>query len=104
MEGLAFGAFGEVSTEVQQLINATAQFAAKRTWREMGARTQKEALGIRLQKYKKMVGISTVRSYAIAMLSKLAEMRKPPAELWREGRDGRPWTLQEWLGGWRFPQ
>ena len=55
----------------------------------MGPRTQKEAFGIRLQKYKKMVGISTVRSYAIAIC------RNSLKCVSHQGRDGRPWTLQE---------
>ena len=84
------------ATAIHSSSTHTAQFAAKRsalTWEGDGARTQKEkgkkeacGIGIRLQKYKKMVGISTVRSYAINCVYIHSE---PPAELWREGRDGR---------------
>ena len=46
IDGLAFGAYGEASSDVEQLVQSIAAASALRHWRSMGARNVSEAKAI----------------------------------------------------------
>ena len=60
--GLAFGAFGEVSKTVPDLLRKVAKVAAARQWRKLGARSRDEAKAHLYQKYRRLVGILGVKA------------------------------------------
>ena len=75
IDGLVFGAFGEASTDVEQLLQACAKIGAERHWREMGARKPEEAQDVLLAKYRRQIGVEAVRGHATLKLDRLRQVR-----------------------------
>ena len=64
---VVFGAFGEASRQTSSLFSSVATAFAKKCWREMGARSMPEALGLTTQRIRRQWGIAAVRAHALAL-------------------------------------
>ena len=64
IHGLCFGAFSEASDDVSTLVDMMAASGAELMWRDMGARTKTEAMGI--IKHSLVVELGTVAARAMA--------------------------------------
>ena len=63
-QGLVFGAYGEVSEEVERLLRLCSEKRAARSWRGIGARTKQEATDLLMEDMRARVGILGVRVHA----------------------------------------
>ena len=64
VRGLAAGQYGEVSPDGHSLVQACAESIANRRWRELGARSAKEACGFVTATVKRRLGLVLVREMA----------------------------------------
>ena len=58
VRGLAFGQYGEWSEDVDVLLSAAADGAARSTWRHLGARTQAEARAYYITRFRRRLGLT----------------------------------------------
>ena len=68
--GLGFGARGDVSQSVHDLLGVMATRGATLSWRIMGARTVAEARGFLVARIRRDWGIAAVRAHARLFLSR----------------------------------
>ena len=64
IEGLVFGAYGEVSRDVDALVKLAATHGAPARWRDMGARNVMEARSTITQQWRRTLGVQGVRAHA----------------------------------------
>ena len=64
MRALVFGNHGEASPDVHHFITAAARKLARSTWVQLGARSEDEAYGCHLQRFRRDVGIAVAREFA----------------------------------------
>ena len=74
VEGLVFGAYGEVSNHVDQLMKAAAGKAAGVHWRRLGAQTMADARSTYVRRFRDWLGIECVRSHAKMKADRLREV------------------------------
>ena len=74
VEGLVFGAYGEVSEHVDQLMLAAAGKAAGVHWRTMGAQNVADAKSAYVTRFRDWLGIEGVRSHAKMKADRLREV------------------------------
>ena len=73
MEGVIFGAYGEVSQHVDDLMHTAADKAASVHWRSMGAPSQQNAKAMYVTRFREWLGIECVRSHAKLKADRLTE-------------------------------
>ena len=73
IEGLIFGAYGEVSQHVDDLMHTAADKAASVHWRSMGAPSQQNAKAMYVTRFREWLGIECVRSHAKLKADRLTE-------------------------------
>lgn len=71
-EGLIFGSYGEVSPQVHALLEAFAIAIAAREWRDMGARSEREARGIITTQLRRELSVASHAGHARMLLSRRA--------------------------------
>ena len=64
VRALVFGNYGEASPDVHHCITAAARQRAEQTWRRYGARSEDEAYGFWLQRFRRDIGMAAVREFA----------------------------------------
>ena len=74
IDGLVFGAYGEASSDVEQLVQKIAAGSAQRHWRGMGARDVMEAKSILIARARKWLGVEAVRGHAMLKLDRLRQV------------------------------
>ena len=98
---LAFGAYGEVNTEFEELISQFARRSACTKWRAMGARSEKEANGVIKSQYIKQIAICAIRAQAEYKMNRIIDCaaeytfnydRHQFYNIQAELRNRRPWT------------
>ena len=62
--GLVFGAYGEASADVHDLLRLAARAQAELLWRESGARSVDEMYAVLVSRARRRVGLSTVQAMA----------------------------------------
>ena len=62
--GLIFGAYGEASADVHDLLTEASVQEAQRLWRLMGARSMSEMRGFVISRMRRRVGVAAVRAMA----------------------------------------
>ena len=87
IRGFVFGAFGEVSKDVQKYTEELAEMGSERTWRDMGARSQMEAKNLIRTMIRESIGIEAVRGNARLLLDRLAVMSGDAAKA-KQRREG----------------
>jgi hypothetical protein len=75
--GLVFGAYGEASDDVHELIDVAAEAKARRLWRQAGARSQKEYQGYLKRNMRRRVGLVTVQEQAMHLIARLPLINVP---------------------------
>jgi hypothetical protein len=73
VHGLVAGAYGEMSSDVEDLVQLCAAASARNNWRSMGARNEKEAKAALVERARKRVGIEAVRGHAMLKLDRLRQ-------------------------------
>ena len=81
VRGLAAGQYGEVSPDVHSLVAVCAESIASRRWRELGARSAKEACGFVTAAVKRRLGLVLVREMARFRLRRVPAIGVPNAAL-----------------------
>ena len=61
---MVFGNHGEASPDVHHFIAAAARKLARSTWVRLGARSEDEAYGCHVQRFRRDVGIAVAREFA----------------------------------------
>ena len=79
--GLAAGQYGEVSPDVHSLVKVCAESIANRRWRELGARSAKEACGFVTAAVKRRLGLVLAREMARFRLRRVPAIGVPNAAL-----------------------
>jgi hypothetical protein len=72
VHGLIFGAFGDVSKDVVDLVHYTAEHAAPHRWREMGAASSKDARNVLHMGIRRRIAVTCARGHARLKLDRLA--------------------------------
>ena len=75
VRGLVAGAYGEMSTDAEWIMQMCARHAATRHWRQMGARNPNEAKAVIIAKNRRRLGIEAVRSHAQLKMDRLRAER-----------------------------
>ena len=73
VEGLAIGAFGEVSQDVRKLLRDASKGGAELHWREMGAKGESFAATAIYQLWKQRLCIANIREMHRLKLKRLAD-------------------------------
>ena len=81
VRGLAFGEYAEASEDVHALIKLAARALARKHWRSMGARDEKEARGWWTNDCRKRLGVAVTRAYARFRASRITYIGMPRAVL-----------------------
>ena len=74
IDGLVFGACGEASSDVEQLVQKIAASSVQRHWRGMGARDVMEAKSILIARARKWLGVEAVRGHAMLKVDRLRQV------------------------------
>ena len=77
--GLVFGHYSEASRDVHELIGLVADQVAARHWRRMGARTQAEARGFYIQRFRRRLCLVVGREMARHRLRRIPFIGVPRA-------------------------
>ena len=75
IRGLAFGAFGEASADVHELLRVLATSQASRDWARMGCRDYDEAVAMISRTLYRSWGLMAIRAEARLKLAGLAHVR-----------------------------
>ena len=75
--GLVFGAYGEASADVHDLLAAAATAQAEREWAPMGARTPTEMRAFLIARLRRRLGCTTVLAYARHRLARVPYIGVP---------------------------
>jgi hypothetical protein len=75
--GLIFGAYGEASPDVHDLIAVASEAKARRLWRQAGARSQKEYQGYVTRNMRRSVGLATVQEQARHLIARVPLINVP---------------------------
>ena len=97
VRGLCVGAFSEASPAVDQLLQAVAERASITTWRELGARTPKEAKAHYVASLRRNLGVSAMRENARLVLYRVEALRAPPGAAGREQVDKNEWQRSSYV-------
>ena len=89
MRALVFGNHGEASPDVHHFIAAAARKLARSTWVRLGARSEDEAYGCHVQRFRRDVGIAVAREFARYRLLRVPLIGVPRAVV-RDRHAGRP--------------
>ena len=84
--GLAIGPRGEISKDLERLIEATAKIGAERKWRAMGSRSQREAAAVLKNSMRRRIGVVAVRENARLKRERLAIILSPDGGAAAAGR------------------
>lgn len=74
VDGLVFGAYGEASDDVEELVKQASRNEASIFWRQMGARSMEEARKVIVQRSRMNLGVAAVRSHARLKANRLREV------------------------------
>ena len=69
--GLVFGAYGEASADVHDLITLSATTQAEQMWRESGARTATEMRAVLISRMRRRMGMAAVQAMARHRLARV---------------------------------
>ena len=97
VRGLCVGAFSEASPAVDQLLQAVAERASITTWRELGARTPKEAKAHYVASLRRNLGVSAMRENARLVLYRVEALRAPLGAAGREQVDKNEWQRSSYV-------
>ena len=75
--GAVFGAYGEASADVHDLISAAADSQAQRQWGIMGARTPSEMRAFLVARYRRQLGCTAVLAFARHRLARVPYIGVP---------------------------
>ena len=90
VRGLAYGGYGEASSDVHTLIEASASHLARTTWRWSGARSAEELRNALITRYRRRVGIRVVKAFAAYRLERVPYIGMPRHIVESIRRDQRP--------------
>ena len=79
VRSLVFGAHGDASRDVYDLLVAVARRRARRQWRALGARSESEAYGAIVAGLRRFVGVASMREFARHRLRRLPLVGVPRA-------------------------
>ena len=88
VRALVFGNHGEASPDVHHFIAAAARKLARSTWVRLGARSEDEAYGCHVQRFRRDVGIAVAREFARYRLLRVPFIGVPRAVV-RDRHSGR---------------
>ena len=77
VRGLAYGGYGEGSTDVHSLMDAAATHLARTTWRWAGVRTLEEMRNTLITRYRRRVGVRVVKAFAAYRLERVPFIGMP---------------------------
>ena len=72
VQGLCFGAFGEVSQDVRNLLIYVSKRAATVHWKDMGARDEERAMAALRMRWKRKLAVANVREHHRLKLTRLS--------------------------------
>lgn len=75
--GLVFGAYGEASADVHDLITAAAEAQARLQWKQAGARSQKEYRTYAIRKIRRRMGLAAVQEMARHTIARMPLINVP---------------------------
>ena len=81
IRALVFGAYGEVSEDVEDLLSLAADELARRRWRAMGATTEAEVRGYFMATLRRKLGLIIMREMARHRLNRILYVGMPRAVL-----------------------
>ena len=84
--GLAIGPRGEISKDLERLIDVSAKIGAERKWRAMGSRSQREAAAVLKNAMRRRIGVVAVRENARLKRERLAIILSPDGGAAAAGR------------------
>ena len=90
VRGLAYGGYGEASSDVHTLIEASASHLARTTWRWSGARSAEELRNALVTRYRRRVGVRVVKAFAAYRLERVPYIGMPRHIVESIRRDQRP--------------
>ena len=71
VRGLVYGAYGEASADVHDLLRTAAHELAERSWRLMGARSPSEMRSIMVSSARRRIGLAAVQAMARHRLARV---------------------------------
>ena len=74
VRGYVFGAHGEASADVSEFVSMLGEVGSERTWRDMGARSQREAASVIKSMARQAIGVEAARGAARLKLARIAVM------------------------------
>ena len=77
--GLVYGAYGEASADVHDLIGQAATALARAQWRLLGARSESELRSFMLSRARRRVGLAAVQAFARHRIARLPYIGVPRA-------------------------
>ena len=75
--GLVFGAYGEATADVHDLITAAAEAQARLQWRQAGARSHKEFRAYAIRNIRRRVGVTAVKEMARHTIARMPLINVP---------------------------
>ena len=75
--GLVFGAYGEATADVHDLITAAAEAQARLQWRQAGARSHKEFRAYAIRNIRRRVGVTAVKEMAQHTIARMPLINVP---------------------------
>ena len=81
MRGLAFGQYGEWSSDVTEVLDVCADALSQQRWRAMGARSPSEARGFIVASLRRRLGLVVTRELARLRLGRLPLVGVPVEQL-----------------------
>jgi hypothetical protein len=94
--GLVFGAYGEASADVHDLIRIAAEALARQRWRLAGARTPSEMRSFLVSQARRRVGLATVQAMARHRLARVPYIGAPRAAVLARVQHGRARPAPAW--------
>ena len=91
VRGFVFGAYGEASGDVHDLLSLAAQKQAELTWQASGARSQNEMYAFYMHRYRRQLGMASVLAMARHRLQRVPVIgvpREAVEDIMRRGNEG----------------
>ena len=102
VRGLVFGAYGEASADVHDLLSVAADALAAQLWRLAGARGAKELRSFVISQARRRVGMAAVQAMARHRLARVPYIGVPRAVVSGRMRRGMAGPAQPLSDGWGY--
>ena len=87
VHGFVFGAFGEVSVDMRNILYKIIEYKAERQWKRLGAQNFLQAKATELVKAKRYLGVEATRTYVIMLLDGRGKSRCAASAMVIQWRD-----------------